>query len=204
MEPSPKAPGICWERSLCLPCLGRRERGGCRGSPDPFQASSSPPPRALRWEHHGQETPGCCRAPGARCGRRGSAPGNTSVQRGVCAQHLHGWGLSKHCRARVSKSRGQKDLARVCSSLRGTLNVGRPRRWGSSAHRPPRCDGRWTPVPAARCHVEPGRVCSGSCPVHTDTRTHTRTHTHRPVPSRSWSPWPPPGSAWHGGTAGIK
>lgn len=164
MEPSPKAPGICWERSLCLPCLGRQERGGCRGSPDPFQASSSPPPRALRWEHHGQETPGCCRAPGARCGRRGSAPGNTSVQRGVCAQHLHGWGLSKHCRARVSKSRGQKDLARVCSSLRGTLMWDGP---GAGAPLPtdhpgvmgagPRCQRHGATLSPAVCAAGPAQ-----------------------------------------------
>lgn len=181
MEPSPKSPGICWERSLCLPFLGRQERGGWRGSPGLFQASSSSPPMLSTGKRHGQETPGFCRAPEAWCRRRGSATGNTSVQRDVCAEHLHVWDLSKHCRSRVSKSCSQKDLSRGCSSLRGTLTRGSP---GAGAPLPTDHLGAMGAGP--RCHRhgamgEPGRALQRVLPSPArceHTHTCTRTHAH--------------------------
>lgn len=172
MEPSPKSPGICWERLLCLPFLGRQERGGWRGSPDPFQASSSTPPVLCDGNTKGRRPPASAEHWEHGAGREG-VPRGTRLCSAMSARNI--------CMSGIYLSTAE--LVSANPAVR-------------------RIYPEFVPLCGARCHVEPGRAVQRvlPSPAHTDTRT----RTHRPVPSRSWSPWPPPGSAWHGGTAGIK
>lgn len=180
MEPSPKAPGICWERSLCLPGLGRRERGGCRGSPDPFQASSCSPPPCSAMGTPRAGDPRLLQSTGSAVRAERECPGE-HVCAARCLRATSAWlGFIQALQSSCQQIPRAEGFSQSLFLSAGHAHMGWPRCWGSSAHRPPRCDGRWTPVPPARCHVEPGRVCSGSCPARC-----TRTPAPTPAPTRT-------------------